>query len=219
MTGSGGGCPTRPRHGASGPSLTWPRGAREASAERLLGVASRPGSISPPNGSSCVGKARVRRYPRRIPYMEGPEARPVVRRRPPGGSAHPERGRGRRDGSRRCSGRPPSSTLNELVAREAATTSGSRTSDSSDASDGSIHGGPESRVEARGEAPQVHGDAGVPRERDRLPPVAGDEVPFPVWCGRHLAPLVHPEQACRRRPTRQTPRVTGEEPMTASARR
>src|ERR1700733_4931482 len=36
-------CPTRSRHGASGPSLTWPRGAREASAERLLGVASRLG--------------------------------------------------------------------------------------------------------------------------------------------------------------------------------
>ena len=44
--GSGGGCPTRPRRGASGSSLTWPRGAREASAERLLGVASRPGPVT-----------------------------------------------------------------------------------------------------------------------------------------------------------------------------
>ncbi len=47
-SGPGGGCPTRPRHGASGPSKTWPRGAREASAERLLGVASRPGSCCGP---------------------------------------------------------------------------------------------------------------------------------------------------------------------------
>ena len=41
--GQGGDCPTRSLLGAGGPSQTWPRGAREASAERLLGVASRPG--------------------------------------------------------------------------------------------------------------------------------------------------------------------------------
>jgi hypothetical protein len=39
--GPGRDCPTRSRRGVSGSSQTWPRGAREASAERLLGVASR----------------------------------------------------------------------------------------------------------------------------------------------------------------------------------
>ena len=63
VAGSGGGCPTRPRPDASGTSLTWPRGAREASAERLLGVASRPGSGSPFR-SPCTGNAGRRQSPR-----------------------------------------------------------------------------------------------------------------------------------------------------------
>jgi hypothetical protein len=77
--GSGRGCPTRSRHGASGSSLTWPRGAREASAERLLGVASRPGhlrSAPPPHVRETASGATT----------TGPLG---VRLRPPGGSVPP----------------------------------------------------------------------------------------------------------------------------------
>ena len=108
--GSGGGCPTRPRHGASGPSKTWPRGAREASAERLLGVASRPGTFCPASfhsprrgngreGLDPAGAVEV------CPATAGrPRAWPGVRRLPPGDSARPGPGRGRQGASRRCSG-------------------------------------------------------------------------------------------------------------------
>ncbi len=58
VAGSGGGCPTRPRRDASGSSPTVPRGAREASAERLLGVSSRLGSGFPFR-SPWTGNARV----------------------------------------------------------------------------------------------------------------------------------------------------------------
>lgn len=64
VAGPGRGCPTRPRHGASGSSLTWPRGAREASAERLLGVASRPGTCSPLFRSPCTGNDGEGRFAR-----------------------------------------------------------------------------------------------------------------------------------------------------------
>ena len=83
--GSGGGCPTRPRRDASGTSLTWPRGAREASAERLLGVASRPGAcrarLYRPDGGAA---GRVRRSG--VSWCAATaRGRPVARRRRPGG--------------------------------------------------------------------------------------------------------------------------------------
>ena len=46
-------------------SLTWPRGAREASAERLLGVASRPGPESGAAPSGACSGARV------LPALQG----------------------------------------------------------------------------------------------------------------------------------------------------
>ncbi len=80
----GRGCPTRPRHGASGPSLTWPRGAREASAERLLGVASRPGPVfrSLPIWGNAAGTIPAEA----LDLREGrPRARRAAHRPPPGG--------------------------------------------------------------------------------------------------------------------------------------
>ena len=127
MAGSGGGCPTRPRRDASGPSLTWPRGAREASAERLLGVASRPGPRRRDRGGA---RQRLRSAPVRSDGQRPAGARPP----PPGGSARPGRGE-RSSGWVTPTQRPAAaSTVNVLVPSDRATTSGRRTSASSDAS-------------------------------------------------------------------------------------
>ena len=103
--GPGRGCPTRSRNGASGPSLTWPRGAREASAERLLGVASRPGpgGAFPFRGRRAVltetvsglDPARERRGS--LASRGTTRAWLGARLPPPGGSARPGPGRDRRD--------------------------------------------------------------------------------------------------------------------------
>ena len=139
-----------------------------------------------------------------------PRAWPGVRRPPPGGSARPGPGRGRRGASRRCSGPGPGSTVNELVASDSATTSGSSTSASSEASDGGLHGGLQRLVEGRGEAPQVHGDPGVGRRARRAP---GRRRPRSRPRASASPGAARPRRgACRRRPTRQMPRVTGEVP-------
>lgn len=72
--GPGWDCPTRSWRGVDGTSQTLPRGAREASAERLLGVASRPGPYS--GATSGPRRATRRRTLRRSP--QAPTAWPAA---------------------------------------------------------------------------------------------------------------------------------------------
>ena len=142
--------------------------------------------------------------------------RRAARPPPPGGSARPGPARGRRDGSPRCSGPAAGSTSNELVASDWATTSGRSTSASSEASTAASMAAwsvlwkagvkPHRFIDTRASGDRVAGSRPSPATK----PPSGVAV---TW-RRSSTPRSVPSA-----PTRQMPRVTGEKPMTASARR